>query len=443
MRHKRAFSWFLFGLGSQLQLFGTSLSFTEIFVFGAAVLLFAGEFPYMRRNGMMSFFWISIALVVNACLSCIANHSSFFAVIRGMSVVCLIPCTIVVGHWMLRRDMTGFKWFLVGVALSNFLCTFMFQRSRDVTFATQGLGGDATAEMIMNGPLWWVSQFGSWTLLYPQGWYLQCPMLLSVCLPLGLAAFSLFTTASGRSAALNSLGTAMLVLLGGKKREQIRKRVCKPFWFLCVVGMVMVAAFKFIYQTAATQGWLGEDAQKKYEIQTKGDTSVMALLLGGRMESFCGLLACRDKPILGFGPWPMDTKGYRAEFLAKYGDAEDYLKFMQSQERTGRVKLIPCHAYLTEFWCWYGIMGLVFWLYVLFVFARYLRQDCYAVPQWYMWLAAGIPGYSWGIFFSPWTGRVGGILFVVAVLMVRAVRKGRQPLPLEMQEGIFKQEKRK
>ena len=433
----RRFKWFLFGLGTQLQLFGTSLSFTELFVFGAAVFLFAGELPHMRRNGMMPFLGVSIALVVNAVIACIANHSPLLAVIRGMAVVCLMPCTIVVAHWMLRRNMAGFKWYLIGVALSNFLCTFIFQRTVDVVAATQGQGDVAVAETIMSGPLWWVSQIGSWALLYPRGWYLQCPTLLSVCLPLGLAAFSLLTTASGRSAALGALGLAMLVLLGGKKREQIRKRVCKSFGLICIVGVVMVAAFKFTYQTAASQGWLGEESQKKYEKQTKGDTSVMALLLGGRMESFCGLIACVDKPISGFGPWARDTHGYCAEFLAKYGNTEDYLKFMQNQERMGSVGLIPGHAYLTMFWLWYGIMGLVFWIYVVFVFIRYLRQDCYAVPQWYMWLAAGIPGYCWGIFFSPWGNRVPNIVFVVAVLMVRAVRQGRQALPFGMQKEIY------
>jgi hypothetical protein len=57
-----------------------------------------------------------------------------------------------------------------------------------------------------------------------------------------------------------------------------------------------------------------------------------------------------------------------------------------------------------------------------------------------MWIAASIPGYFWGIFFSPWADRVGCIVFVVACLMARAVRKGAQRLPDYMQEEIFKVE---
>jgi hypothetical protein len=102
--------------------------------------------------------------------------------------------------------------------------------------------------------------------------------------------------------------------------------------------------------------------------------------------------------------------------------------------------MIPCHAYITEFWLWYGIFGLLFWLYVIFVLLRYLKQDCWAVPQWFMWIAASIPGYLWGVFFSPWSDRIGGIVFVVACLMARAVRIGVQPLPDYMEEELFKME---
>ena len=170
---------------------------------------------------------------------------------------------------------------------------------------------------------------------------------------------------------------------------------------------------------------------------------MMRLLLGGRMESFCGLIACVDQPIVGFGPWAIDRDGYTSEFLRRYGTYEDYENILR-METDGRDRsqqsLIPCHAYITEFWLWYGIAGLLFWLYVLFVFARFLRQDCWVVPQWYMWLAAGIPGYCWGIFFSPLGERAVSMMFIVACLMARAVRMGVQRLPNYMEEEILKME---
>ena len=141
------------------------------------------------------------------------------------------------------------------------------------------------------------------------------------------------------------------------------------------------------------------------------------------MESFCGLIACADKPIVGFGPWAMDEDGYKEEFLAKYAAREDYEKYVNMMYYRGydyEMRLIPCHAYITEFWLWYGIFGLIFWLYILFVLARYLKQDCWAVPQWFAWLACAIPGFCWGIFFSPLGNRFAPFLLVVACLMARA-----------------------
>ena len=165
------------------------------------------------------------------------------------------------------------------------------------------------------------------------------------------------------------------------------------------------------------------------------------------MESFCGLIACVDKPIIGFGPWARDEFGYTAEFLKKYGTYDDFTNYLRAQQYSLKMgldaHLIPGHAYITQFWLWYGIFGLIFWLYVVFVLVRYLRQDCYAVPQWYMWLAASIPGFLWGVFFSPFSERVGSMVFVVAVLMARAVRQGRQQLPDEMLAEIAKYEHRR
>lgn len=443
MHKKHTLAWFLFGLGTQLQIIA-SLSFTELFVFAAAPFIFLKEKDYMRRNGMMTFFYLSLLVVVGCVVACIANHSAPIFVLRGMAVTCLLPCTIIVGHWMLRRDMGGFKWMLIGVALSSILCTFIFQKHGEVAQLAGGVSGSDATEAIMSGPIYWISRLGNMLNAIPKGWYLQCPTIVSIGVPLFMVGFSMLTTASGRSAALGAIGTAALILIAGKRRETIRRRLCSKFGLWCCIAVVGIFSMHTLYRVAATQGWLGEEALLKYEQQTQGDTSIKQLLLGGRMESFCGLIACVDKPIVGFGPWAEDIEGYTGEFLSKYGTYEDYEQYVKTREwnllKGNTSHMIPVHAYITEFWLWYGVLGLVFWMYIIFVLLRYLRQDCWAVPQWFMWIAASIPGYFWGIFFSPWSDRVGGIVFVVACLMARAVRIGAQAMPDYMQEEILKVE---
>ena len=335
---------------------------------------------------------------------------------------------------------------LIGIAISNVLSTFMFQKAVEVHGVAGGVSGSEAVELIMSGPIYWINRLGDVLTALPKGWYLQCPTIVSISVPLFMAAFAMLTSTSGRATALSAIATAGLVIIAGKKRLSIRRQLCNRFGFWCSVAIVGVFFVHAFYRISATQGWLGEEALVKYERQTQGDTSIKKLLLGGRMESFCGLLACVDKPIVGFGPWAIDSGGYKGEFLTKYGDADDYDAYVRSVEwnlQHGRsVYLIPCHAYITEFWLWYGIFGLLFWIYVIFVLFRYLKQDCWAVPQWFMWLAASIPGYLWGVFFSPWSNRVGCILFVVACLMARAVRMGRQELPYYMDKEIRKSESR-
>ena len=441
MRKKRFFAWFFFGLGSQLQIIA-SLSFTELFVFLAAPLLFFKERHFMKRNGMMPFFWLSMAVVLGCIVACIDNETHPVIVLRGMAVTCLLPCSIIVGHWLLRRDMGGFKWMLIGIAISNILSTFIFQKAVEIHSVAGGESGVDAAEMIMAGPIYWINRLGDILNALPKGWYLQCPTIVSISVPLFMAAFAMLTSTSGRAAALGAIATAVLIFVAGKNRLGIRRRFCNRFGFWCTVAIVGLFLLHSFYRISATQGWLGEEALAKYESQTQGDTSIKKLLLGGRMESFCGLIACVDKPIIGFGPWAMDTEGYVGEFLSKYGTNDDYEHYVEHMERNMRQGLppnmIPCHAYITGFWLWFGIFGLLFWLYVVFVLLRYLKQDCWAVPQWFMWIAASIPGYLWGVFFSPWANRVVGILFVVACLMARAVRMGRQPLPHYMDKEIRK-----
>ena len=167
----------------------------------------------------------------------------------------------------------------------------------------------------------------------------------------------------------------------------------------------------------------------------------MRLLLGGRGNSFIGLLACRDKPIVGWGPWARDENGYAEEFISKYGTQSDVEDLMRRSAQLSSLRLLSCHSVLTEFWVWYGISGLIMALYILFVVIRFLKQDVAAVPQWFGWIACGIPGLLWNFLFNPLAERFGLPLFVVACLMARAVRKGSFRLPVDMIREIEKVER--
>ena len=422
-----------------------SLSFTELFSLLAAPFLFMRYHQEMKRDGIMPFFILSICVFIGCVIACFANRTPFYFALRGYAVTSIIPCAIITSHWLIRRDPNGFKWFLLGVALSAVLCTFIFQKSVEVSTYAQGIAGENAADSILNNSTYLSSRLFGFCTLLTKGWYLHTPILYDVGVMIFFALLTVLTSESGRGGAVASFAFVGILLVGGKRMRTMRNRFCRKFWLLAIVAVIGVFVAKNVYSTAATQGWLGDAARKKYEMQTKGDKSLMGLLLGGRMDSFCGLIACVDKPIIGFGPWAVDRDGYAEEFLIKYGKAEDVEAMMRSQinGNVGGEYLIPCHAYITEFWLWYGIFGLLFWLYILFVLFRYLKEDCWAVPQWFGWLACAIPGYCWGIFFSPLSNRFSPLLFVVACLMARSVRLGKFQLSREMQEEIWINEQKR
>ena len=436
--------WFLLGLGTSLQIIA-SLSFTELFAIVAAPIIFMRQQVLIRKHGLMGLVGMAFLVLVGCIVSIIMNQTRWPFALRGLATTFLMPCSIIVAHWILNKDLGGFKWFLLGLAFSNVLSTFVFQHSFEVDSLAGGASGNAAVEGIMAGPLYWVTRLQPFALLIPKGWYLQCPMAVCAALPLWFAAFAMLTTVSGRSTALGALGTCVLVILGGKSRSSIKRRVCNNFGMLALVSVLLVVVFHGIYRYSASSGLLGEKAAEKYEHQSKGSSSIMKLLMSGRMDSFCGLLACRDKPFVGFGPWAMDRWGYAEEFLAKYADAEDYENYVKEKQAyasfgMSSLNLIQGHSHIVSFWLWYGALGLLFWLYAIFVAIRYLKSDCFAVPQLFMWVAGGVPMFLWNVFFSPFADRFGIMLFLSACLMVRAVRKGTMRLPERMQLELLKYE---
>lgn len=438
MNRKLTLLWLVLGLGSKLQV-AASLSITELIVLASAPFIFIKNYQQLKRDGVMPFFVLSMLVILGCIIASMANHTPSMFVLRGMAVTCIVACSIIFSHWILRQDPGGFKWYILMIPVSVILSTFFLKQSVEVS-----MYGEASEE-IMSGPIFWISRLKPLVLAPTTGWYLQTPWLFSVFAPLAVAVFAIMTSTSGRSAALSAVGFAALVIIGGKSRRSIN-RISRHFGEMCLIGALLISLMYFAYKISASLGWLGEESRQKYERQTSGGTGgIGRLILGGRAESFVGILACRDKPIVGWGPWAIDENGYAEEFITKYGtmeDVESMVKALEWQRKHGISRhMLSCHAYITEFWAWYGIWGLVFWLYIIFVLLRYLKQDVAAVPQWYAWLACSIPGVFWGIFFSPFADRFGIPLFVVACLMARSVRRGIYQLPFEMISEMEKVER--
>lgn len=165
-----------------------------------------------------------------------------------------------------------------------------------------------------------------------------------------------------------------------------------------IIGIALVAgalAGKGMSYLAGS-GALGYEAQQKNQQQTMAG---WGLLIGGRPEILVSSRAVMDSPILGHGSWAKDPK--YIEMLAQI-EAENGMQPSDEGEKFGGI--IPAHSQLMGAWVLAGILGAVFWIYLLILTLKAIvRSAMLQLPT--------TPAYTlllvkltWDILFSPFGG---------------------------------------
>lgn len=444
---KRA-GWYLFliGLGSLTQIkIGFSIGISEFFVYLAAPFLFLRNATMLKRDGMMPLLFLGLLVNIMNVVSGVANNTPIFIYFKGFATTYPLLAFPIVLHHLLTKNPLGHRWLLLGVAISNVINIFMFRTSVESTVYAQGVEGNAAIEAIMSGPIFWIGRLSRFVGLPISGWYWETPFAYICLAPFVMAAFSMLTSESGRSAALGSLGSLFIAVLCGKSRARMRRfgRNIVGVFLLSIVGILIAHAG---YRYAATHGVLGEKAQKKYEQQTKGDGGILKLLMGGRGEFFIGFLEALNKPLIGHGPWAVDNGEAALYFLEKYGDVEDYettVNAYRSLHERGMSTLhpIPAHSHIASFFLWFGVIGLIYWLYIIYAIFRYLHKEMAAAPHWFGVLGLATPGFLWMLFFSGFGFRIVTMPYVVLLFMAHAYYTGAKQLPIEVEMKIRRAEK--
>ncbi len=169
-------------------------------------------------------------------------------------------------------------------------------------------------------------------------------------------------------------------------------------------------AFSSIYAYTVENGWLGDQAREKYAIQSSGEGGV---LLGGRSELFASSVAIMDSPFIGHGSWAKDPR-YKA-ILHERRVALGYREVYDPTEPD----LIPTHSHLFGAWVEAGILGAVFWSWVLWMTARALARASGREPlfAFFVFIALSL---MWDILFSPYgaDGRFTTTYLIYAMILL-------------------------
>jgi hypothetical protein len=184
--------------------------------------------------------------------------------------------------------------------------------------------------------------------------------------------------------------------------------------FLMTISALLVWAIIIFYSIAADSGWLGEDAQKKYQTQ---NISGYGILLGGRSEILVSSQAIMDSPIIGHGSWSKELEYFELnisilETIGKISSEAARTMLMQEE-----VPVIASHSHIFGSWVEAGVLGALFWFWMLILVIRMLyglfQVKHFLLP---LFVVNGI-SLLWNIPFSPLSFRSQEAFGIVLVLI--------------------------
>ena len=179
------------------------------------------------------------------------------------------------------------------------------------------------------------------------------------------------------------------------KIKRLNKLKLKNYVGMLSVLMLGCLAAYFAYSYFAKSGILGDAAQTKFETQSSGS---MGILVGGRQEILVSWLAIYDSPIIGHGSWPRDSQ-YSDLISGLLSDlGYDVPAIMFTGEMEG---LIPTHSYLIGAWVYSGMLGALFWFYILSINIKSMMQSFNLKSPYKLFILYSVIGLFWDILFSP------------------------------------------
>ena len=416
---QNGFYLFLIGLFSMTRIsLGGSIAISELLLVGCMPFILMRVYGDFGRDGMKPIIILSILWFLGACLADIYYGSYLPLALKGIATPIVYFCSIVCCYALLRDDLRNVRWFVLGVAISYIVSTFVFQRATTV--------GDTMAledalEATIDYKLYWIGLASQIFLLPVRGWFTSTSTLYCLGATGGLAIFALLIGARSMFLALT---ISWIFIFIGKVSKRDHQFIRKRFFLICIAIACATVGVKKGYESVVAKGLLSENEIKKYEMQTREGNSILQLIMAGRVEFFvCAYAACQH-PVIGRGSWALDYDGLYLEFLSKYGNQDDYVRAAKVFERNPGLRRIPAHSHIMTYWMWHGIFGLLLWVYIIYIVITTMIRNMQIVQGLLGYFALSIPLFLWDVLFSPAGYRVSeAVLFVLCLLVRKKARE--------------------
>lgn len=205
-----------------------------------------------------------------------------------------------------------------------------------------------------------------------------------------------------------TLAVSVLLFIDTNKNNDLLERASsfrRSIVQLIVVLCIGLFAVDVIYESLAADGTLGERVYEKYMMQKHAKGG----LASGRGDSFVSTVLIIENPIVGYGSYAIDHQGLAIKLAHEYdleyeGDTFDQL---------------PGHSHILGAWVYHGILGFVFWAFVLFYLLKVLLSGNLLKEPSLLGIRIYLFMYNmWNILFSPYQDRIMVPLLLISFMIL-------------------------
>lgn len=256
-----------------------------------------------------------------------------------------------------------------------------------------------------------------------------------VCLAIVLGVAGLNLVFAFRSQIATDFISAALTLpifaMGRGATGRPPSRARRLFQIAVLITLAASAAYlaNAAIKYAANHGVFDESTQAKFQTQAEGSLGV---LVGGRPETLVAIQAIRDSPIIGHGSFAADRKYWQLKQDIQY----EYGYTDTDEPDDADEPPIPTHSHLTQAWVDSGILGGIFWIYVLGLTLLGILKVIMERPGLSPLYSYLLLNFLWNVLYSPF-GSVNRMWATYFVLMSYHLLKARAPntLPADARQS--------
>ncbi len=364
----------------------------EFLTYLVGPVLFIKEFKsYSKIQNRL--FFLCFLWMLGCAYSNLWRGEDFFLGFKAVMIIFGMGCLLAFFFWMVKSDYRTVLWFMVGGGISSVIGLYAFQNGALLEMATKvGYTGGYIGDFLVEKQVYPIlAACLFYSVLFPlfaRGW-----IPWWVCIG-GMFFCSFFILFQGGSRSgfgvyfLCALFTFALAYMKGT----VRKVMSHSTLVFCMAPLVLLGVY-VLYVYLAANMYLGEYEYQKYKAEMVENEN--ASVLGSRDDLIRAWPFLRDHPLVGAGSSAYDRWGYMVKYIHR-----DTVR-------------LPAHSFVVGSWVKDGIVGLVFWLYVLAVIFNFIRKQCLYFDRWSPFLLLNRVMLIWNVLFSPFSGR-GNVCMAIA-----------------------------